>query len=216
MKRKVLPLLLVACTITLCVLCLSSCALLHPIWSEHTLTIPEDEEDTIYYNDRKYIEYDFGFMYYQPNFEDDWVHIATKPWDPVFYAVLGAITEYYGNDADNPTVITCSRGGRFWFREDITLDYNSTLSIYDYEESFQFSISEITTENKLAYSEDLDKKAKYQKCIRVVFTECPPVSISLDFYMIDGTLYLQTVYMNDYYEVTDEFAAILEQVEHYH
>lgn len=211
MKKRISLILI----LTLCVLCLSSCALLHPIWSEHTLTISEDEEDTIYYNGRKYIENDFGFLYSYPDFENEWVHIATKPWDPVVYAVLGTVSEYYGNDADNPTVITCSRGAFLWFREDIMLDYTSTLSICDYEESFRFSISEIITENKLAYSEDIDRKAKYQKRIRVIFTECPPVSTSLVFYMIDGTLYLQTVYMNDYYEVTEEFAAILEQVEHY-
>ena len=93
-----------------------------------TITYNEDYTE-LYYNGYTYIDYGNANGKYDTDpYEDTdyWVKIATMS----YFFPLG-ITEYYGNDLDNPDVIITVRGQYFFVRKDITIDQHSMLSVCD-------------------------------------------------------------------------------------
>lgn len=160
----------------------------------------------MYYNGLTYINYNNTNGKYRFDIEKDtecWSSIATKPYG--FFYVLGAVTEYYGNDMENPTFITNSRTIDFYVREDIALDYNSELSICDTQDPYDFKISDVITGNYIAYSIDQEERFTSVCNFFVAFKEYTYVKMWIEIYEYEGKLYLQDVWDSDYYEITDSF-----------
>ena len=207
-KRICLFLCLVLC------ICLAGCASKNPVYQAHSFEFNTDG-DVLYYNDHTYIANPNGelFEFFYIILDDNWVKVAALPWDPMTYSLYPVTTTYYGDDIDNPIVICCSRTNSIWVREDITLDHNSMLSACNTKEAVTFRIPDITTENSLPYSADTEDRRTHYLVMEAAFVDCPLVTAAICFSMIDGTVYLQTDTWGDYLEVTDEFVAILEQME---
>ena len=197
MKRIVALML----SVTICVL-FCSCT---PLSKLNTISYNYDSTE-MYYNGYTYINYDNYNGKYRFDLEkdtDNWVEIATMPYG--FFYILGAVTVYYGNDAEKPDFITNSRTIDFYVREDLTLDYDSELSACDTQEPYDFKISDVITGNPIAYS--IDQKKNFTSICNffVAFKEFPCVKLWIEIYEYEGKLYLQDVWNSDYYEITDAF-----------
>lgn len=195
MKKIIALLLLAALCVVLC-----SCA---PLSRKHTISYNDDASE-MYYNGRTYINYHNSNGKYDldpQNNADLWENIATMP----YFYLLGAVTEYYGNDGDNPDFITNTRSFDFYVREDISIDQSLLLSVCDTQDQFQFRITEVTTANVITY--DFDKRYDFEEVcsFRVSFSDYPGVKLRISVCEYDGKLYLQDNWDSDYYEITDEF-----------
>lgn len=197
MKRLVALMLSFAICVLFC-----SCA---PLSKLNTISYNDDATE-MYYNGCTYINYNnYNGKYHfdLENDTDNWVKIATMPYG--FFYIWEAVTVYYGNNAENPDFITNSRTFDFYVREDISIDHSLTLSVCDTEEPFHFRISDVITENVIAYN--IDKEPNTQRICNFFakFEDYPGVQLWIDIYEINGKLYLQEVWDSDYYEITDAF-----------
>ena len=115
------------------------------------------------------------------------------------------MTDYYGNDKENPDFITNSRTFDFYVREDITLDFETELSICDTKSPYFFKISDIITGNSIEY--DSEKTDKFVSVCNFFaeFKDYPYVKLWIEIHKYNDKLYLQDVYDSDYYEITDTF-----------
>ena len=130
-------------------------------------------------------------------------HIATKPYG--FFYSLGAVTKYYGNNLENPTFITNSRTIDIYVREDITLDFDSELSVCDTQEPYEFKISDVITSNSIAYRVEEEDKFTSICNFYVAFKQYPYIKLWIEIHEYEDKLYLQDVFDSDYYEITDSF-----------
>ena len=203
--KRIISLLL---ALVICLL-FSSCT---PLTNSNSISF-NDDASALYYNNHTYINYNNTNGKYRFDVEKDgeyWIHIATKPYG-LFY-VLGDITEFYGNDIENPTFITNSRTIDFYVREDLVLDHDSEISVCDTQEPYDFKISEVITGNSIAYS--YDQKDRFTSICNffVAFKQYPYVKLWVEIYEYEGKIYLQDVWNSDYYEVTDIFEEDLYRV----
>ena len=130
MKRIVALLLSIAICVLFC-----SCT---PLSKPNTISYTDDYTE-MYYNGYTYINYNNYDGKYRFDLEkdtDNWVEIATMPYG--FFYILGAVTVYYGNDAEKPDFITNSRTEDFYVREDIVIDHSLSLSACDTDTPFLF------------------------------------------------------------------------------
>lgn len=201
MKRMIALLLSFAICILLC-----SCA---PLSKLNTISYNDDASE-MYYNGNTYINYNNYNGKYRVDLErdddsDNWVKIATMPYSFFTYTFLGAVTEYYGNNAENPELITNTRSFDFYVRKDITIDHSLTLSVRDTDTPFRFNIADATTGNVITY--DLDKRYDFKEVCNffATFEDYPGVQLWITIRKYNGKLYLQDVEDSDYYEITEAF-----------
>ena len=167
-----------------------------------TITYNEDYSE-LYYNGHTYIEYVNTSGKYNTDPQEDadyWVKIATMPY---FFPL--AITEYYGNDLNDPDVITTVRAHRFYVRKDIVIDQHSMLSVCDAPEVFRFRISDVITENLVAFDLEAEKQCKEACNFQAAFEAYPGVTLDITISVLDGKFYLQDNFLSDYYEITEDF-----------
>lgn len=165
-----------------------------------------DDGTELYYNGRTYINYENYNGKYRIDLEKDtdkWAEIATMPYG-IFY-ILGAVTVYYGNNTDNPEIITDSRANGFYVREDISIDHSYMLSVRDTATPFSFRISDVTTGNSIAY--DTEKKDEFKSLCNfyATFEDYPGVQLWIEIHERNGAFYIQDAWDSDYYEITDGF-----------
>ena len=172
-----------------------------------------DDQSQLYYQDHTYNRYDgdLNFGGFEP--DDTWLYIGSSITYPGKIIFLPGLAEYYGDAENNPAVIRRDGKSDLYVREDIRLDYSSTLRFPDGEKTFLYSFQEITTGNIIPYSTEMEQTRKYFYDMIVEFEEYPMLRIQLVFGTINDGVYLQTQYGSDFYEVTEEFAAILQQFE---
>ena len=197
MKRIVALLLSIAICVLFC-----SCK---PLSKSNTISY-NDDATKMYYNGNTYINYNNTNGKYRFDLEkdtDNWVEIATMPYG--FFYILGAVTVYYGNDAEKPDFITNSRTEDFYVREDVVIDHSLSLSACDTDTPFLFSIANVTTENMITYN--FDKRLEFNEVCNFLatFEDYPGVKLRITIYELNGKLYLQEVWDSDYYEITDAF-----------
>ena len=196
--KKITALLLV---LIMCVM-FCSCA---PLSKSGTISY-NDDFTQLYYNGATYVSYKNTTGKYRFEPEQDaeyWVKIATMPYG--FFYILGAVTEYYGNDVDNPDYITNDRSRSFYVREDLTIDHRSALSVCDTDAPFRFCLADVTTGNVIPF--DMDKKVELHEICNffAAFEDYPGVRLWITVYEQNGRFYLQDVHDSDFYEITDAF-----------
>ena len=165
-----------------------------------------DDASELYYNGRTYINYENYNGKYRIDLEKDtdkWAEIATMPYG-IFY-ILGAVTVYYGNNTENPEIITDSRVNGFYVREDISIDHSYMLSVCDTATPFSFRISDVTTGNSIAY--DTVNKDEFKSICNffATFEDYSGVRLWIEIREYNGAFYMQDAWNSDYYEITDGF-----------
>lgn len=197
MKRLVALIL----SLTICVL-FCSCT---PLSKLNTISYNDDATE-MYYNGYTYVNYNNyngKYRFDLKNDTDNWVKIATMPYG--FFYILGAVTVYYGNNAENPDFITNSRTKDFYVREDVVIDHSLSQSVCDTDTPFLFSIADVTTEYMIAY--DFDKRFEFNEVCNffATFEDYPGVQLWIEICEYNGKLYMQDAWNSDYYEITDAF-----------
>ena len=185
--------------ISLC-FALSACAALPSL----TKITYSDDFTEMYYNGHTYINYNnYNGKYRVDMDNEEMVHIATVPYGMFF--VLGAVTKYYGNDAENPDFIANLRTIDFFVREDVIFDHSLMLSINDAEAPFLFSIADVTTGEVIA--NEFEDQFEFEELCNfyATFADYPSVRLWITISEYDGRLYLQDVFTSDYYAITNEF-----------
>lgn len=163
-----------------------------------------DDSSSLYYNGRTYINYNNHNCKYRTNVENiGWKKIAWQPYG--FFFILGAVTEFYGNDVNNPDFIANSRTVDLYVREDITLDHNTRLCVSDCSEPYSFVFSEVTTGKVIAF--DLEQKDAYTEICNffVTLEEYPLIEQWFTVWQIGDNIYIQDNWDSDFYEITDGF-----------
>ena len=180
-----------------------------------TITFTDSKE--LHYHGRTYNYYDdyFDFGWREEWAQDEaWVNIGSLFSTNVNVTGVGII-QFYGNEEDSPAVIRSTEGlGRVYVREDIQLDC-STLKPYNSEQAFPFTIQEILTGNIVPHPGEKEKAITSRYELIAEFEEYPPLRVKLVFCKTEDAVYLEPRWDTNLYEVTDEFAAILQQFEHY-
>lgn len=173
-------------------------------------TVRFTADGNLHYNGRAYVN--SGSKYYADTDSEDCVKIAVRPYG--FFYLLGAVTVFYGNDAENPEYISPSRGHDLYVREDLKIDFDSLLTIQDTEEVYNFRISDIIT------GESLDLES-YDRCANSFEEVCDfnawiePDNFAYMWIFIlkkDGNYYLQDSDESDLYLIKDGFETELERL----
>ena len=113
---------------------------------------------------------------------------------------------FYGDDLENPDIISCSRGGDVWIREGMDIDELIMTNNCVVSDSFSFKICDIITEESIPYSVELESRhALVVNFARFPLEYYPAFSFWPEIVLIDGELYLQYVWNSDFYKITDEF-----------
>ncbi len=169
------------------VLCLSCCSCgKHPA---DTIDYNDDMTE-MYYNGHTYIPYGDKFTVDV----SDWPVVCV--WSPLAYK-----TVFYGNDAEHPELIYRSRSGTLSMREDVCLNNDTPLSVWDLGTPYTFTVSQITTGESIEYEYDF-----YEVCnFYVSIEEYPYVRLWLTVSKYEGNYYIQDSWDADYYRLTDEF-----------
>ena len=173
------------------------------LWPINAITYNEDYSE-IYYNNNTYINYEnYSGRYCVDDDYEDRVKIDTIPYGIFF--LLGALTEFYGNDIENPDFITNSRTTDLYVRQDITFNNDSTLFVCDINEPYSFTITDITSGEIIPFS--MDDRHEYKTiCEFKVYIDPYPYLIKwISICERDGQLYLQDVWDSDYYPLNDDF-----------
>lgn len=196
--KKLIALLLV---FILC-FCMTACG------DEDVITFSEDYEE-LYYNGRTYIKYPNSngkYQFYHDNDADGWHEIAKLP----YVLILAAYTYYYGDDVNNPNIITTGRAHNIYVREDITLDHDSTLCVPSAKGTFEFKISDVTAGEPI--KEESVDSALDVLSFDAAFKEYPCVSLDITICKYNEKLYLQDVWNSDYYPIKDAFREFLDRL----
>lgn len=200
MKRALVLLL-----VTLCLLTLTACEKLS---SNDTVTFPV--EGMLVYNDNIYIQYSNTNGKFDADIEgQDSVKIATRPFG--FFYILGAVTEYYANDSENPEYIFAPRGYCFYVRNDLTIDHNSLLTVYNNEESYSFKINDVILEEKIEFevydNNRLNSNSPFEE-VRVLEAWIEPdkfAFLNINIIKQADKYYLQDSWDSDLYLLKEEF-----------
>ena len=167
-------------------------------------TIERDYDDNgIIYNGTKYVNTENYNGKISTDYDSEHcVKIATMPYS----YLLGAVSVFYGNELENPDIISCNRGHDVWIREGMNIDdliMNNNCVVSD---SFSFKICDIITEESIPYSVELESRhALVVNFARFPLEDYPAFSFWPEIVLIDGELYLQYAWNSDFYKITDEF-----------
>ena len=167
-------------------------------------TIEWDYDDNgIIYNGTKYVNTENYNGKISTDYDSEHcVKIATTPYS----YLLGAVSVFYGDDLENPDIISCSRGGDVWIREGMDIDELIMTNNCVVSDSFSFKICDIITEESIPYSVELESRhALVVNFARFPLEDYPAFSFWPEIVLIDGELYLQYVWNSDFYKITDEF-----------
>ncbi len=200
-------------TVLLCCLLLTSCGTYLPDYitfyreiSPKDTIVWNEEDDSITYNGIKYINTNNTNGKISTDYDSEHcVKIATMPYS----YLLGAVSMFYGDDLENPDIISCSRGGNVWIREGMDIDnliMNNNCVVND---SFFFRICDVITEESIPYSFELGNIRQRVYFERIPLEDYPAFRFDIDVTSIEGELYLQYVWNSDFYKITDEFEAEL-------
>lgn len=133
------------------------------------------------------------------------VKIATMPYS----YLLGAVSVFYGDDFDDPDIITCVRGGDVWVREGMDIHEMIMDNTCVVSHTFSFRIRDVITDEVIPYSLELDNLRSLIGYLRCPLEDYPAFRFSVQVVPIDGELYLQYVWDSDFYRITEEFEAAL-------
>ncbi len=196
--------------VVLCCLLLTSCGTYLPDYitfyreiSPKDTIVWNEEDSSITYNGIKYINTNNYNGKISTDYDSEHcVKIATMPYS----YLLGAVSVFYGDDLENPDIISCSRGGDVWIREGMDIDELIMTNNCVVSDSFSFKICDIITEELIPYSFELESRhALVVNFSRFPLEDYPPFSFWPEIVLIDGELYLQYVWNSDFYKITDEF-----------
>ena len=193
--------------VLLCCLLLTSCGTHYKSFykelSPKDTIVWNEEDSSITYNGIKYTNTNNYNGKIRTDYDSEHcVKIATMPYS----YLLGAVSVFYGDDLENPDIISCSRGGNVWIREEMDIDELIMTNNCVVSDSFSFKICDVITEESIPYSSELETKH-----YRLVYFEqfpledYPAFSFWPEIVLIDGELYLQYVWNSDFYKITDEF-----------
>ena len=202
--------------VLLCCLLMTSCGTCLP---DYTTFYKElSPKDTIIWNGDGSITYN-GIKYtntnnYNGKITTDYdsehcVKIATMPYS----YLLGTVSVFYGDDLENPDIISRSGGGDdVWIREGIDIDELIMTNNCVVSDSFSFKICDIITEESIPYSFELESRPAWVvNFARFPLEDYPAFSFWPEIVSVDGELYLQYVWDSDFYKITNEFEAELRE-----
>ena len=196
--------------VLLCCLLLTSCGTYLPEYitfykeiSPKDTVVWNEEDNSITYNGIKYTNTNNYNGKISTDYDSEHcVKIATMPYS----YLLGAVSVFYGDDLENPDIISCSRGGDVWIREGMDIDELIMTNNCVVSDSFSFRICDIITEESIPYSFELESRhALVVNFARFPLEDYPAFSFWPEIVSIDGELYLQYVWNSDFYKITDEF-----------
>ena len=167
-------------------------------------TIERDYDDNgIIYNGTKYVNTENYNGKISTDYDSEHcVKIATMPYS----YLLGAVSVFYGNELENPDIISCNRGHDVWIREGMNIDDLIMTNNCVVSDSFSFKICDIITEESIPYSVELESRhALVVNFARFPLEDYPAFSFWPEIVLIDGELYLQYAWNSDFYKITDEF-----------
>ena len=133
------------------------------------------------------------------------VKIATMPYS----YLLGAVSVFYGDDLDDPDLITCDRGRDVWVREGMDIHEMIMDNTCVVSDTFSFRIRDVITDEVIPYSWELDNLRSLIGYLRCPLEDYPAFRFSVQVVPIDGELYLQYAWDSDFYRITEEFEAAL-------
>ena len=194
--------------VVLCCLLLTSCGTYLPDYitfykelSPKDTIIWNEEDNSITYNGIKYTNTNNYNGKISTDYDSEHcVKIATMPYSYLF----GATSVFYGDDLENPDIISCSRGGDVWIREGMDIDnliMNNNCVVND---SFSFKICDVITEESIPFSLE-SRHYLVVNFEKFSLNDYPAFSFWPEIVLIDGELYLQYVWNSDFYKITDEF-----------
>ena len=172
-------------------------------------TIEWDHDDNgIIYNGTKYVNTENYNGKISTDYDSEHcVKIATMPYS----YLLGAVSVFYGNELENPDIISCSRGGDVWIREGMDIDDLIMTNNCVVNDSFSFRICDVITEESIPYSFELGNIRHRVHFERIPLEDYPAFSMYIYIIPLDGELYLQYVWDSDFYEITDDFETELRE-----
>ena len=195
--------------VVLCCLLLTSCGTYLPDYitfyreiSPKDTIVWNEEDDSITYNGIKYFNTNNTNGKIRTDYDSEHcAKIATMPYSYLF----GAVSVFYGDDLENPNIISCSRAGNVWIREEMDIDnliMNNNCVVND---SFSFKICDVITDKSIPYSSELGDIRDTVSFEWIALEDYPAFSFCVSIIPIDGELYLQYVWNSDFYKITDEF-----------
>ena len=202
--------------VLLCCLLLTSCGTYLPDYitfykeiSPKDTIVWNEEDNSITYNGIKYTNTNNYNGKISTDYDSEHcVKIATMPYS----YLLGAVSVFYGDDLENPDIISCSRGGDVWIREGMDIDELIMTNNCVVSDSFSFKICDIITEESIPYSFELESRhALVVNFARFPLEDYPAFSFWPEIVSVDGELYLQYVWDSDFYKISDEFEAELRE-----
>ena len=197
----------------LCCTVMTSCGTYLPdyvsFWREISPqgTVTGNDDGSITYNGRKYVSIENYNGKITPHYDsEDCVKIATMPYS----YLLGAVSVFYADDAEDPDLISCSRGDNVWVKEGIDIDeliMNNPCVVSD---TFSFRICDVITDEVIPYTYDMPGYQRASaKFYGIPLEDYPAFTFCITVVQLDGELYLQYVWNSDFYRITDEFEAEL-------
>ncbi len=169
-------------------------------------TIEWVDDDRIRYNGTIYESIgNYNGMISAVHDSEGCVKIATMPYS----YLLGAVSIFYGDDFDDPDIITCDRGNDVWIKEGMDIHEMIMDNTCVVSNTFSFRIRDVITDEVIPYSLDLDNLRSLIGYLRCPLEDYPAFSFDVTVVPIDGKLYLQYVWSSDFYQITDEFEAAL-------
>ena len=201
--------------VVLCCLLLTSCGMYLPDYITFYREIsPKDtivwnEDSSITYNGIKYIDTNNYNGKISTDYDSEHcVKIATMPYS----YLLSSVSVFYGDDLENPDIISCSRGGNVWIREGMDIDELIMINNCVVSDSFSFKICDVITEESIPYSFELESRhALVVDFARFPLEDYPAFSFWPEIVSVDGGFYLQYVWDSDFYKISDEFEAELRE-----
>ena len=172
-------------------------------------TIEWDYDDNgIIYNGTKYVNTENYNGKISTDYDSEHcVKIATMPYS----YLLGAVSVFYGNELENPDIISCNRGHGVWIREGMNIDDLIMTNNCVVNDSFSFRICDVITDKSIPYSSELGNKRHEVHFERIPLEDYPAFSMYIYIIPLDGELYLQYVWDSDFYEITDDFETELRE-----
>ena len=125
--------------------------------------------------------------------------------------LLAAVSVFYGDDLENPDIISCSRGNGVWIREGMNIDELIITNNCVVSDSFSFKICDIITDESIPYSLELEIQRVLIDFEEFPLEDYPAFGFYVDIIQIDDELYLQYVWDSDFYKITGEFEAQLQE-----
>lgn len=200
--------------LVLCLMCTSLCGCF-----QQFAAITTGSDGQLQYQDRTYRGFNDYFHYGSPKEGDTWAD--DDAWENIGArfttnenVIMFGLHPYYGNTEDDPAIIRTIQGisWGYYVREDIQLE-QCPLKPYNKEPTFSLSLQQILTGNRAPWSQEIEEAVTSNYELIVQFEEYPMMHVKMVFCITEDAVYLSPRWNNDYLEVTDEFVAILEQME---